>query len=338
MGWLVLIAGLVIVLVVIAGRKKRATARRRGGISLSEDGWLRIDAIDWFGSYVASPDGRYILSWRDSFMGTRGSKTVRRSGAYLLLEGQTVRLQGRMPRPSAGAVSNVGTFALNDWTFSDKLTSVFKVIAASGAVLLSFRTKAIMDSCGISADGRFACCQTCHSDFDAHSGMLFFFEVPSGQLLWKKVPETGWAESYRFDVAERVLYLQYEDLGEYRYRFTGECVDVERWRAEDRQLENPSGYDLVDMAKRKLKALGDAAGPPGDYVEPRELLRRALKAEISPNTKARVHRHLGEIAEALSEVDQAISEYEEALKLNERVGVKRRLKKLHKARGQQDPS
>jgi hypothetical protein len=46
-----------------------------------------------------------------------------------------------------------------------------------------------------------------------------------GQLLWAKEPETGWADSYEFDVSSRVLYLVYRDGKKYAYGFNGKLLE-----------------------------------------------------------------------------------------------------------------
>jgi len=160
--------------------------------------------------------------------------------------------------------------------------------------------------------------------------MLFLFDVPNRKLLWKKEPETGWADTYEFDTQNGILYLCYEGLGKYRYTFDGKCLDEERWRLEWRKkrLENPSGYDLLDIAEEKMKEAESGEGRACDYSAVESMLRRAAGMDVTPNTKAHIYRRLGEIAEKLGRTQEAIAQYENALKWNPKVGVKRRLSKL----------
>jgi len=341
MGWVIFFL-ILFALVLWAAKRKGPSSRRRvtsqrGAVKaeFSDDGWLTIDAIDYFGQYVRSPNGRYALSWVESpFIEDENGNTRKIPGKYLLLDGDKIILKGRMARPNDGVVSNVGVFAINDWTFSEGLAGVLNVISPTGEALLKKRFRANLNNCGISSDGRFAVCQTCNSDYDAHSGMLFFFDVSNRKLLWKKAPETGWASGYEFDTQNKILYLCYEGLGKYRYSFDGKCLDEERWRVEWRRkrLENPSGYDLLDIAEEKMKEVEAGDGCASDYSEIESMLKRAAGMDVSPNTKAQIHRRLGEIAEKQGRVQDAIAEYENALRWNPKVGVKRRLSKLRPQR------
>ncbi len=71
----------------------------------------------------------------------------------------------------------------------------------------------------------------------------------------------------------------------------------------------------------------------GNYQEAQQLAELALKAELLPNTKALMHRILGEIAEHQEEHQEAIRQYEQAIEFNPKVGVKLRLRALHKQYG-----
>lgn len=337
MGWVILI--LVVVLVLWWMTKHRGAAspsrtsreRQLGNASLSADGWLTIDSIGYFGQYVQSPNGRYTLSWVESpIMEGSDGRSRKPQGTYLMMDGKNVVVNGRMPRPNDGVVSDVGVFAINDWTFSEGLAGIFNVISPRGDALLKARFRANLNNCGLSNDGRFAVCQTCNSDHEAHSGMLFFFDVSNGKLLWKKEPETGWASGYEFDVPNRLLYLCYEGVGKYRYTFEGQCLDEERWRQESRakRLQNPSGYDLVYIAEEKMGEIETGKASADQYTEVESMLKRSVGMDISENTKAQAHRRLGEIAEKLGRPSDAIREYERALELNPKVGCKRRLAQL----------
>ena len=337
MGWVIFFLIVLLFFWWASRRNGRSSARRTsreqrlGDASLSADGWLTIDSIGYFGQYVKSPNGRYTFSWVESpIMEGPDGRSRKPQGTYLLMDGKGVVLKGRMPRPNDGVVSDVGVFAINDWTFGDGLAGVFNVMSPRGEALLKKRFRANLNNCGISSDGRFAVCQTCNSDHDAHSGMLFFFDVASGQLLWKKEPETGWASSYEFDVANRLLFLCYEGIGKYRYTFEGQCLDEERWRIESRakRLQNPSGYDLVYIAEEKLGEIETGKASADQYAAVESMLKRSVGMDISENIKAQAHRRLGEVAEKLDRPSDAIREYERALELNPKVGCKRRLAQL----------
>jgi hypothetical protein len=87
-----------------------------------------------------------------------------------------------------------------------------------------------------------------------------------------------------------------------------------------------SCYDLVEMADGRLKAL--SGSDLAVYSEVLEWLKRALEADVSQNTEARIHRRIGEIYHQCNDTDRALEHLETALRLNPKVGVKRLMKRL----------
>jgi hypothetical protein len=104
-----------------------------------------------------------------------------------------------------------------------------------------------MSSCGISPDGRYACCQTVHSDRE-DANRLHFFDLSSGELLWAKEPETGTgARSYRFDTVKGLLYLEYSEWGPLAYSFAGEFLDAQTWH--QRRIEREQAIAISDAVE-----------------------------------------------------------------------------------------
>lgn len=80
---------------------------------------VRVNGRDFTGHYSRSPNGRYIIAWRDANdAGTHGGARHAGHGRYLLIEGETVIADGRAERPNDGKVADNGTFVINDWLFS----------------------------------------------------------------------------------------------------------------------------------------------------------------------------------------------------------------------------
>ena len=180
---------------------------------------------------------------------------------------------------------------------------------------------------GISPDGRFAICQTCNSD-SSDSGVMCLFDLASGNVVWKRVPETGWAEDYGFDAEYGILTLQYKDLGAFRYRLSsGDLLDSELWIAK--KIQHGSGFELLGIAQERLRELGDSASE-SEHREILDILGNALKRGLKdyPNQQAAVYRAMGEIHERMGNLPLAMRNYEQALKQNPKVGVKRKLKEL----------
>jgi len=237
-------------------------------------------------------------------------------------------LSGKMQRPNDGRVADNGTFVLNDWMFGEGLKGTFYAIDRQGNVVTRKLFQANLFNNGISSDGRFAVCQTCNSD-NADSGILCFFDLLAGAILWAKPPESGWADSYEFDVEKELLYLVYMDVGKFVYNFSGEFLDSERWQTE--RIKRANGFELSAIARERFQSLDKVVNTEtGEEIL--TLLEQALQRGLDnyPNEQAMVYRTMGEVFEALGEKLKAIEHYERALRLNPKVGIKRRLDTLRK--------
>ena len=140
-------------------------------------------------------------------------------------------------------------------------------------------------------------------------------------------PDCGWASKYEFDVANERLCLVYDDGDIFAFSFSGEFLDTEKW--DQKRIERASPFELRRIAEDRLKVLRD------DFSESTaneilKLLRKALKGSLDdyPIEKALVHRRIGEVYELLQRTDLAIENYEIALKLNAKIGLKKKLAAL----------
>jgi len=148
---------------------------------------------------------------------------------------------------------------------------------------------------------------------------VYCFRISTGELLWR-VPDVP-PDGIVLHEADRLL-----DVGKpygipdalYIVRLTYEGEVVTRHPA--------SCYELSNAAEAAMKD--------GDYEKAEQEAVRAVKTEISPNTKAKMYRILGEIAEREGNRKSAIQYYEQAIEFNPKVGVKRQLAKLRNGGGQ----
>lgn len=144
---------------------------------------------------------------------------------------------------------------------------------------------------------------------------LYSVSLETGAIQWR-VPDVQPGGRIVLHPQERYLEAGKpygtDDAFIVRVAYTGEVLQ-----------RNPrSGYEMVDMAETELEAGHDTAAV--------TLLHRALTTDISPNTNAKVLRHLGEITDRAGDIASAITFYERALGLNPRVGVKKRLAQLRR--------
>lgn len=290
--------------------------------------FIRVDALDFFGQYSMSPDGRYLVAWSDSDQSTsRCGFRDYGHGSFLLAHDGVVVARGVAERPNDGNVSNTGAFVINDWLLGDGLKGTFLAYAPDGSNILRFRFEANLLNNGISDDGEFAVCQLCNSPND-DGGVLAFFDLSNGHLLWKRVPDTGWASRYTFRVADRRLALHYAERGAFEYDFSGAFLDQARWDAA--AIDFASGYALHSMAKSKLNLVREGKADQHALGDALTLSRLALTRglEQTPKELAAVHRTIGEIHEHLGNRQDALAEYEIAISLNPNVGLKRKVASL----------
>ncbi|WP_051967837.1 hypothetical protein [Brevibacillus thermoruber] len=167
---------------------------------------LSIDSINYVGRYTVSSNGKYTLTWCD--------------GRYLLLENDQIIVDGKMKRPDDGIVTDDGVFVLID--LGSGTSGTFYAFNNAGDLLVKKAVRANIYNAGISRDGKFSVFQTAHSD-NSSGNTLYFFELNSGNLIWKATPEKGWANSYEFDTDNCQLHLIYDDF-RVSYDFNGKLL------------------------------------------------------------------------------------------------------------------
>ena len=172
------------------GEKESApeSARSKGSV-VSESGANFVEILDqdFFGQFMRSHDGRFLVAWSDSDdesdSGQSGCREKGKGRVFLARQDHVLWHQW-LERPNAGCVSNNGTVAINDWLFGDKLAGVFYVFSPQGDSLICEPFQANLDSCGLMEDGALAWCATCGSDDPDHDAKLFVFSVSPPQLLF----------------------------------------------------------------------------------------------------------------------------------------------------------
>jgi tetratricopeptide (TPR) repeat protein len=231
-------------------------------------------------------------------------------------------------RPENGAVSDDGTFIFNDWTFYNG-HGIFYAFNENGTPLLKKDFNLNLINNGISDNGHYAVCQAANSDHDDDGGKLLFFDLKEKRILWKKHMETGWANWYKFDTEKEILSLSYSGGHEYRYTFKGEFIDSDKY-IKDR-LNSDIGYEFLNAIK-EIREQIENCNSSYNYDDVIIMLGKGAKRFKDPDTRARIHRNIGEIYHIEGLFIDAIFHLEKAYELNPKVGVKRLLDKLKKSR------
>lgn len=292
-------------------------------------GFVCVADIDFVGKSASSEDRRYLLAWSDSDQASgRGGLRESGFGRYVLAYDNKVELVGSAERPNSGKVANDGTFILNDWMFGDGLKGTFLAFDKSGISTIKHHFSANLYNNGISENGEFAVCQLCFSD-SKDSGVLAFFDLNKRELLWKKAPESGWADHYVFNIKDDQLILSYREIGEFRYRLNGQLLDEQK--LERVTFERASGFELHMRAKEQAKRAKEDRSSQ-ELEAALKILEVALQRDLDryPNERASIFRTMGEINESLGKPTEALALYQSALDLNPKVGLMRKVAAMKK--------
>jgi len=150
---------------------------------------------------------------------------------------------------------------------------------------------------------------------------VYSVDLETGDILWK-VPDVQ-------PGGQIVLHPDDRFLEAGKPYGTGDSFIV-RVSYDGKVIErNPrNGYELLRWAEVNLEK--------GHDIAARSMLVKALTTAISPNTKAKALRHLGEIAERAGDSAAAVSYYQKALEFNPRAEVKKRIAQLVQSRSVKD--
>lgn len=282
---------------------------------------------DFVGCYSRSPNGRYLLAWRDANdAGSRGGARESGHGRYLLIEDGLVVAEGRAERPNDGKVADNGAFILNDWLFySERLEGVFLAFRKDGSPILSRRFEANLFNNGLAPDGSLAVCQTCNAE-DDDGDRLTIFDLEAATELASVRPESGWARDYAFPTDRQSVELAYDGEVRFAYDLTGQFIDRRRWIA--------AGLAKGDVYL--IQRLIAQAGPtpdPADRAAWIEGLGIALsRLADDPRQRALAFKLRGSCFDQDGASSLALADFDAALALDPKIGVKRRADALRKAR------
>lgn len=297
-------------------------------ISFITDRLMSIDSIEFMGSYRKSNSGKWLIGWCDSDR-SRGIGGHRESGfgSYVLYDAENDVVVSRgasLGRPNGGAVSDDGTFSLEDWHFGNDLSSTLYVFSQDGCVLLERKFTANMFNSGLSRTGLYAVCQTANSRTE-DGNKLSFFSVQDNKELFSVHPESGWADSYEFDEANKWLLVDVRGVGTFRYDFEGKFLDLQKYQNANLACED---YGRVIRAAEDILKNPATSTASVQTVLKAIVRARTLGADESESWKPVALKIQGIAHEALGEHTEAIALFEEALKLNPQIGVKRKVDSL----------
>jgi DNA-directed RNA polymerase subunit RPC12/RpoP/tetratricopeptide (TPR) repeat protein len=248
--------------------------------------WVEIKQLNFRGEFSRSPDGRYLLAWRESG-----------PGAFLLLEERCIICRGKLQRPHDGKVADNGNFVLNDWMLGEGLKGTFYAFDCNGEVLIRKRFQANLSSNGISDDGRFCACQTCTPD-----SFLYLFDLTQKILLKKLKPvdddAAGYADRYRFDTKNQILHLFYPlylYTVELQCRFDGTFLAVTAVESSEMGIRKEGSEHYEALTRKRLGKIFLECG------EKRKALAH-LEAALQLDPKIGGKQLVGELKRTLGEL------------------------------------
>lgn len=291
-------------------------------LSLADDGQLR------------SPSGEFALVHDTEETGTHSDACVH----YVVLtrNGQEQwRAEFGRDYPTECAVTDSGYVAVTAETQTEALTGDFFVISPAGQELINVRLCACLNHCGLSNDGSIAWCTTMNNpdDEDCANKLLVFSLDAPGELF--RVEDRLGSVRQIWRAGAEVVVSTEEDLY-YRYSLKGELLNAQEVDEKEqetmaaRAFADGDGYFLVEMAEERLRRTEFAKLSIDEQSLVVRLLERATECQISDSTKARVYRHLGEIALGRGKTAQTISHFRQAITFNPKIGVKKRLEALER--------
>jgi tetratricopeptide (TPR) repeat protein len=236
--------------------------------------------------------------------------------------------QKKVPRPIAAVVSNIGAAAICDIGFGPDLRSSLLVFRQDGSTAVNQVIEANLMSCAITPDGDFALFNSLASPNHEHSVKLFAYSLPSGERAFTvdfliQVLAGAVVDGDKVTVIAEGITYQYLRSGALLNKFETNIALFDRMMAAGyfasahRTLNDSTKEELQSEQRRRLRAAYE----------------RLIASDITLDIKAKARRDIGELCLADRDHMQALREFREALKLNPKIGLKRKLANIEKSTG-----
>ncbi len=279
------------------------------------------------GSCSISSNKKYIIVWNDSSGDTGGYRESGNGKIYIIDDGILIKTINTVQRPNSGKITNNGNFIIEDWLLGDKRAGIVYIYNVKGELLFNQKVEANILNSSISEDGNYTIIQTANNDEGDDGNSIFFINISKKQLLWKIKNQYGWADKYLINPNEKLIYT-YQSKDFYRYDFEGNFLDTAK--LEKDKEKNGSGYDLIEIAMKKIRKWDSANIPDEEFSSIENLLTRAMQKDISDYTKASAYRKLGELYLGINKKQEALNFFEKAISYNPKIGLKRLITSLKK--------
>lgn len=248
-------------------------------------------------------------------------------GLSLARSGKTVwRKEWGGPFQSAVANNGVVLMDYNKPVSPSPLGSEILLLNTDGDVILRDAFKANVLNIGMNSAEELAWVTTAIADNeDGHQ--LFIYDTEDVRRLLKAdLPSRG-VDTVRRDRDN--LYVTILGVECHYSIIKGRLLnpDEVRWNLETYSL-NENAWGAASAAKHRINRLDELSE--AQIEETLELLEQWVDQAEHPDANASVYRRRGELLEELGQEEDALANYESALRLDEKVGCKRKRNRLKK--------
>lgn len=230
-----------------------------------------------------------------------------------------------VPRPHDCHVSNNGIVVCCDWIGFDLSVQegAFWVIDNTGKVLVSKNVSANVGNCAVSNDGKIGLFETFNSKTD-DSDRIFLIDIETGHELLKFPRPYSFVEAIIDSQTKRIRLIDNRKFV-YEIDFNGTCVNEVEY--EEQVISRGSVYDKLTYYYNKPSKMKFADNR---YIT---ILKQSLTDKDASYSfgQDKLYRLIGEYYEANGDMVQAVKNWEMAVKINPKVGIKRKLDLLRKS-------
>ncbi len=294
---------------------------------------IEIPKLNFFGYYKKSPNNEWLIAWNNF-------STAYENHCYLIHKNVLIS-DLPVKYPSGCDVSNNGYCIVNDLISleeirkdstgkNSKLESYFYFFDSKGNILFKKKFLALLDEENkISAYNEFAICQCLNSNSEDALSMTFI-DLKNKKILWQIYPPFI-AEELFIDVNNKLIFAS-KNNEKFRYNFNGEFLDNEKWIKFLLKENNLiTIFYFIKNLIEKYNKNKDNQNITKIINILKEVTKTSKTRKINDSySLARIYRLLGEAYEILGDLQKTIQYFEEALKLDNKVGIKRKLNKIKK--------
>lgn len=311
-------------------KRKRRSTKKSPNIEVVMGRSLRIRDINFYGRFHKSDNGIFMVACQDSDYrdGRRGGFRNDGMGRIVLLKNKKFLWSKDFERPHDAMVSNQGFIAINDWLFGEGLKGKFYLINQSGEIILEDKFAANMMNLGITQDSKLAWTTTAASD-NSDSNQLFLYDISASKRLFKRNSLYGEIEKSAFQ-DDFIEFTTTQDIY-YKFSQKGEFINESgvQNQIEEQKLNSKDRWAVHSIAKQKINVYES------EELDKEECLKiiqklEELDTDTKDNSLAKTFRYKGELKLMLERKEEALLDFEKALKLDSKVGIKRKTKKLRK--------